>query len=554
MKYNTLRGRLFYAIVLSLLAIALISCAATFLYSVVIKKVNEKKINVVLENIKDDDANFQEKIGLLLDLPHLTDEQKAVIYNKKAVGEYLQNKMETFIDDAGYAIFYNIQAGRDEDAIYLYACLANYYLEAGADSAAYAMILNARKLKNFYRIEDIVTRIQALHIYGRYLLKENDFEDALKTQGQITKDAQVLFEKNQEASIEYKKAALAYTAYITLMQGQTDEALRMVDAIYDEYGDEMPASHVQAYDYNIPLLYVKTHCAIRKHNYEDAIKFNSEYGKICKKFGFTMKKSQLSKDLLFALPRSMLEERQKIFIQQSIDSSILAETFLEKYTELMGNKLDSVMESLSYSSMIRKSRTKLFSTTAIVTVVFLLFLLILYKVYTDTLIDGLTKLYNRRALNKRVERLLVAEKDYKAIMIDVDNFKKLNDTMGHEYGDYVLRGIAGILLLNENRNVKCYRYGGEEMVVITEHMSQDQTVRLAEKIRAEIASSKWERETFVSASLGVGCQMPEPIKEADSNMYTAKQKGKNFTAYTKNGKTFLAERRLDIRNEIPSKN
>ena len=139
-------------------------------------------------------------------------------------------------------------------------------------------------------------------------------------------------------------------------------------------------------------------------------------------------------------------------------------------------------------------------------------------------------------------------------MIDVDNFKKLNDTMGHEYGDYVLRGIAGILLLNENRNAKCYRYGGEEMVVITEHMSQDQTVRLAEKIRAEIASSKWERETFVSASLGVGCQMPEPIKEADSNMYTAKQKGKNFTAYTKNGKTFLAERRLDIRNEIPSKN
>ena len=57
--------------------------------------------------------------------------------------------------------------------------------------------------------------------------------------------------------------------------------------------------------------------------------------------------------------------------------------------------------------------------------------------------------------------------------------------------------------------------------------------------------------TGVTASFGLGFEMPDSIKEADENMYVAKQKGKNFTAYRKDGTQYLAERRLDIRNPIP---
>ena len=55
----------------------------------------------------------------------------------------------------------------------------------------------------------------------------------------------------------------------------------------------------------------------------------------------------------------------------------------------------------------------------------------------------------------------------------------------------------------------------------------------------------------MTASIGLGYEDSNPLKEADENMYVAKRKGKNFVAYKKNGKQYLAERRIDIRNEIP---
>ena len=72
-------------------------------------------------------------------------------------------------------------------------------------------------------------------------------------------------------------------------------------------------------------------------------------------------------------------------------------------------------------------------------------------------------------------------------------------------------------------------------------------------MRNDIAQLKWSKDIQVTASVGLGFEMPDSLKEADENMYVAKQKGKNFTAYRKNGKQYLAERRLDIREEMPDK-
>ena len=267
-----------------------------------------------------------------------------------------------------------------------------------------------------------------------------------------------------------------------------------------------------------------------------------------------MKTAALSKDLMFALPVSMVSEREKLFSELAQSNDLLAQKFLAEYTGLTGEKLNGVIENLKYTTEREAIKKRTLQSVFFLILIFCVFALALFVIYSETQIDGLTKLRNRRALNIRVGKLASARKKYSAIMIDIDNFKKLNDGFGHDFGDEVLRGVAQVLVKAEGRNVRCYRYGGEEMVVILEHFSLEQAVKFSEHIRMEIASLKWRKDVHVTASFGLGFEMPDSIKEADENMYVAKQKGKNFTAYKKDGKQYLAERRLDIRNPMPDKN
>ena len=136
-------------------------------------------------------------------------------------------------------------------------------------------------------------------------------------------------------------------------------------------------------------------------------------------------------------------------------------------------------------------------------------------------------------------------------MLDIDNFKRINDTYGHAYGDYVLKYVAGILAASERQGITAYRYGGEEFVILLEKNDLEKAIRVAESMRSEIARGVLEQNVKVTASFGIGTAPENPIEQADKNMYKAKTSGKNFTAYEKDGKEYLAERRLDIRNPIP---
>lgn len=99
--------------------------------------------------------------------------------------------------------------------------------------------------------------------------------------------------------------------------------------------------------------------------------------------------------------------------------------------------------------------------------------------------DALTKLENRRALNN----LCRAEKGKTTIgclMIDVDNFKYFNDTFGHEKGDYVLKQIGEILLSARQSNIRAFRYGGDEFILICHEMTREEVLSLANRIKQQI--------------------------------------------------------------------
>ncbi|MCM3390202.1 GGDEF domain-containing protein (plasmid) [Ureibacillus chungkukjangi] len=148
----------------------------------------------------------------------------------------------------------------------------------------------------------------------------------------------------------------------------------------------------------------------------------------------------------------------------------------------------------------------------------------------SSITDNLTGLFNKSYLLKKTAQLVQRKVPISIIFADIDNFKSLNDTKGHEYGDIILREVGGMLkeVLN-NKGLSC-RFGGEEMVGI---VTNGDANKLAEIFRERV-----EKEIGVTVSVGVAhsnelTQEPledlhnRTIKKADFRMYAAKNNGKN---------------------------
>jgi len=153
--------------------------------------------------------------------------------------------------------------------------------------------------------------------------------------------------------------------------------------------------------------------------------------------------------------------------------------------------------------------------------------------------DPLTKLFNRRHFEEEFEREYKRAKRYKSdlslAVIDIDFFKKINDTYGHSCGDYVLKEIAYIMNKNFRQTDNIFRYGGEEFIVIlTETPSQTAQVPL-ERLRKKIENNNFRfdnKDLKVTISIGVTSDTSfenawEMFDDADKALYKAKENGRN---------------------------
>ncbi|MFT2091101.1 diguanylate cyclase [Paraglaciecola sp. 2405UD69-4] len=149
--------------------------------------------------------------------------------------------------------------------------------------------------------------------------------------------------------------------------------------------------------------------------------------------------------------------------------------------------------------------------------------------------DPLTNCYNRRILFELINRDFAGPEpmnEYCVVMVDIDHFKKVNDTYGHSTGDVVLRGVANAIQNTVRQNDIVARYGGEEFCVVLPNASQKQAMRIGETIRVNIENTKFE-DVKVTSSLGVSsikfnARSPtELIAQADDALYKSKASGRN---------------------------
>jgi len=157
------------------------------------------------------------------------------------------------------------------------------------------------------------------------------------------------------------------------------------------------------------------------------------------------------------------------------------------------------------------------------------------------LTDALTNLPNRRAIEEWAARQLSGAARYGfelwIVIADLDHFKNINDTYGHEAGDMVLKKVAEILKSHSRKSDICGRVGGEEFLLSLSHASGE-NVRLAiDRVRAELEATKISfngNSLAVTASFGVACfdgnnarDLTQIISNADAALYTAKRLGRN---------------------------
>ncbi|MBV9497726.1 MAG: sensor domain-containing diguanylate cyclase [Acidobacteria bacterium] len=162
-----------------------------------------------------------------------------------------------------------------------------------------------------------------------------------------------------------------------------------------------------------------------------------------------------------------------------------------------------------------------------------------------TYIDSLTPAYNHRffqeQLGKEIHRHARNGREFALAMLDIDNFKRINDTFGHPVGDEILKALVDELITNARDSDIVSRYGGEEFAIIfpdtPAHSARDAANRLREIIeRCEFRISQLHRNLPITISIGVACYPRDGvtnadlIARADSALYWVKKHGKNQVA------------------------
>lgn len=158
--------------------------------------------------------------------------------------------------------------------------------------------------------------------------------------------------------------------------------------------------------------------------------------------------------------------------------------------------------------------------------------------------DSLSGLFNQRHFFEELNKLFELNKrrkeqatikGFSLIIVDIDDFKNVNDTYGHLMGDFTIRHVANILKDSVRMNDICFRYGGDEFAIILNDANLGDAKKVAEKLREKIEVS-WvvfmEKEIKVTVSIGVSGfneakDINEIIKLADDRLYESKTKGKN---------------------------
>lgn len=519
------------------------------LYHVVIhveKKYNHEIVeDIIAKDLAESWDTMDDQLVTILNLIsncHLYDEDAGLLCERAGLIYLQKGDSIDYYKYLGYAIFY-LEDSKDDKIYNIYLDLANFYLNTYASDAAEEMLKSANSIKPIDEIENPQIKIYAYRMQGiMYFMQYNynDAETALMKSKSILED-----HMDEPYSESYSAMNDVWLARIYEETGRLSKCKELLDKWEDSKLFTTPVYRtISLRDFVIPYYQAKCYylCAENIKEYSNTtmdssateqavIDFLHEFMTLCEENNYekaelyTILKVQkeyptrneaIQKELNFVLN----ELYAILFDQQNITyARVINDIVYDAKNELEINK------SRQNDHIRRLSIT----VTAVVSVGILIVLMLIPII--NARFDGLTNLLTRNIFTHDLKLAKHSKVNYGVIMVDIDDFKHINDTYGHLHGDDVLFRVGELLNMETVLGVKAYRYGGEEFVLLVEKEALYHMGAIAERIRHSMELQPWDFDKSLVITVSIGCSQgsgeQDVVKLADDNLYYSKTHGKN---------------------------
>lgn len=530
-------------IIMVILLVAAVAAAFFFLVrpykKTVAKRTHESIVSYIDVNLSYEEDSYDKYINdmnQLLELPYITDYDKGHLYERIAQINKFKGDTISFYHSLGNALYYLNKSEDKSIAVNIYEDIANYYLTDCNLDQAKLYANKAIETCPLEEIQDPQVRSYAYRMQAILLIKDGKLDEAKEmidiSTSILPENADALWHDSYVAINDTVYASLAYE------DGRYDDAAEIIENQKDSPFFSSPIyADITTRDFVLPYYDVACKLAAQNNDEEKLTNYLSEYEEASEKYGYLKQEQKILTEILKG--DYNLSEKTKTEINDHIldNYETIVEVQSDDYAALISEPLEGgITEQAELNEALEEARHK--NKLRLLDVfIALTILLIIIFIVSYSLRDPLTHVGNRRKLNYYLLPGLISSKKVSFIMMDIDNFKRVNDTYGHDKGDVVLKRLGILLKLMHNHKNKCFRYGGEEFVMIVYDSDPNMALRIAENIRRDFQWQKWDFMDGVTISLGVstGRLSQSTLVEADKNLYYSKEHGKNAVSYTVDG-------------------
>ncbi len=517
------------------------------------RKTNHDKVI----HLVDEDLMFRwdtmdsdlEYINNWISTGHFENEDLGRLYERASLIYMQKDEVMPYYKYLGYAIYYLERSPEKDYTVNVYLDLANFFLNNYAEESAKKMVDAAAKIEEFDNIENLQIKSYAFRMMGIMAILNNDYDDAEEC---LEKSQEIVSLSNTGIFEEcYRAINDVWLARVYVETDRFEECRKKLETWEGNPMFEQDVyREILLRDLIIPYYQVKCICstaevqhdsgkisAEEKSRMEEALTDSYiEFFDICEENDYKKTELYTLIKLQNEYPPTSEEAQKQLFmtLQQ------LYNELFEEQNITYANAIDStVFNSISEMEKFEISQRETTRRRRFIAIIIILIIVILATLIIGILnskVDGLTKLFNRKSLDRAIDLLKKGNQPYGIIMIDIDHFKDINDTYGHQNGDIVLERIGQLILSESSNDAGCYRYGGEEFVVLLSRSSIPYAGAIAERLRRAMQQQTWPfgEQLVITVSGGVasGSGDFDVLKQADENLYHSKENGRNRITVT----------------------
>ncbi len=509
--------------------VALVICTALFsgLFFLV-QRQNDKEIAAVVSDITYTEEQVKTELPRLQKLERklaVSDEAKGQLYRALTEISYMTGDEMLYNQYYAKAIYYLKNVQNQEDSVYL---TNNYIGRLYANGCYRSAETVLRQLGENYVITDFPLEIQASYYLSCADVAEMTKEDA---NGFLDKaDAAIfLLPDEKEQAINQAKLDIL-RARKCIMENDFQKAEEIM-AQYQET-DDFGFGENQVYvvcNFRIPYYEIMAKIYLQQQNNELAYTCVDKYLNYCDEYEFCAMKLHLLQYVVEHSTAMSASENEKYVLLEKLVAQENLSTMTDEYGQFLLTDIDTtISELVNQEKTIRRRYGTLIA--GIIGAYALLLLYCISKIFLNSVNkDALTQLLNRKKYEDICTFCRNKKIGYCILMLDIDDFKKVNDTYGHDEGDNVIREIAAIMRQYCGRGITAYRYGGEELCMMLLDVPEIRAREIAEEIRQKTEEFSFPANEKVTVSIGIGVSLhgENKFKEADQNLYQAKTHGKN---------------------------